>query len=48
MEGILPIILTGLGILLFLIIVYFAIIALFYKKVHQGEALVRTGFGDPR
>ena len=48
MEGILPIIVTGLGILLFLIIVYFAIIALFYKKVHQGEALVRTGFGGTK
>ncbi|WP_422082830.1 flotillin family protein [Ulvibacterium sp.] len=48
MEGILPIIVTGVGILLFLIIVYFAIIALFYKKVHQGEALVRTGFGGTK
>ncbi|MDT0538427.1 SPFH domain-containing protein [Croceitalea sp. P059] len=48
MEGILPIIVTGLGILLFLIIVYFAIIALFYKKVHQGQALVRTGFGGTK
>jgi uncharacterized membrane protein YqiK len=34
----------GLGLILFLIIAYFAIIALFYKKVPQGEALVRTGF----
>ncbi|MET1258582.1 flotillin family protein [Flagellimonas sp. DF-77] len=48
MEGILPIIVTALGVLLFLIIVYFAIIALFYKKVHQGEALVRTGFGGTK
>jgi len=48
MEGILPIIVTGLGILLFLIIVYFAIIAMFYKKVHQGQALVRTGFGGTK
>ena len=38
--------LTGifLGAFLFLAIVYFAIIAMFYKKVPQGEALVRTGF----
>ncbi len=34
----------GLGLILFLVIVYFAIIAMFYKKVPQGEALVRTGF----
>ncbi|ARN78579.1 flotillin [Nonlabens spongiae] len=48
MDGILPIIVTGLGIILFLIIVYFAIIAMFYKKVHQGQALVRTGFGGTK
>lgn len=34
----------GIGLILFLVIVYFAIIAMFYKKVPQGEALVRTGF----
>ena len=34
----------GIGLILFLIIIYFAVIALFYKKVPQGEALVRTGF----
>ncbi|SCY30835.1 Uncharacterized membrane protein YqiK, contains Band7/PHB/SPFH domain [Nonlabens sp. Hel1_33_55] len=48
MDGILGIIVTGLGILLFLVIVYFAIIAMFYKKVHQGQALVRTGFGGTK
>lgn len=31
-----------------LIIIYFLIIALFYKKVHQGQALVRTGFGGTK
>jgi uncharacterized membrane protein YqiK len=48
MDGTLGIIVTGVGILLFLVIVYFAIIAMFYKKVHQGQALVRTGFGGTR
>jgi uncharacterized membrane protein YqiK len=48
MEGILPIIGTIIGIALFLVIVYFAIIAMFYKKVHQGQALVRTGFGGTK
>lgn len=33
-----------LGLLAFLTIIYFAIIAMFYKKVPQGQALVRTGF----
>ena len=48
MESIFSIIGIGLGVILFLIIVYFAIIAMFYKKVHQGQALVRTGFGGTR
>ncbi len=30
---------------LFLIIVFIAIIAMFYKKIPQGEALIKTGFG---
>jgi len=44
MEHIMSFVGIGVGLLLFLIIIYFAIIALFYKKVTQGEALVRTGF----
>jgi len=48
MEGILPIIGIGLGLILFLIVIYFAIIAMFYKKVHQGQALIRTGFGGTK
>ena len=43
MENLLPLIGIGIGILLFLVIVYFAIVAMFYKKVPQGKALVRTG-----
>ena len=39
MESILQIIGLGIGVLLFLIVVYFAIIAMFYKKVPQGQAL---------
>ena len=45
MESILQIIGLGIGVLLFLVVVYFAIIAMFYKKVPQGQALIRTGFG---
>ncbi len=48
MDQILPIIGIGLGIVLFLIIVYFSIIAMFYKKVPQGRAIVRTGFGGTK
>jgi uncharacterized membrane protein YqiK len=31
-----------------IIVIYFLIIAMFYKKVHQGQALVRTGFGGTK
>lgn len=49
MSGsLLQIIGTGIGLILFLVIVYFAIIALFYKKIPQGQALVRTGFGGTK
>ena len=44
MDQIYQILGMGLGLILFLIILYFAIIAMFYKKVPQGQALVRTGF----
>jgi flotillin len=48
MDQLPGILVTGLGIFLFLVIVYFAIIAMFYKKVHQGQALIRTGFGGTK
>lgn len=48
MDAIPSFLITGIGVLLFLIVVYFAIIAMFYKKVHQGQALVRTGFGGTK
>ncbi|WP_397447481.1 SPFH domain-containing protein [Polaribacter sp. R77954] len=47
-EGLLGIIGISLGLILFLVIVYFAIIAMFYKKIPQGDALVRTGFGGTK
>ncbi len=44
MDSIFQIIGLCVGLILFIVIVYFAIIAMFYKKVPQGQALVRTGF----
>ncbi|WP_417887508.1 flotillin family protein [Zunongwangia sp.] len=44
MNYILSIIVMGLGGVAFLIVIYFAVIAMFYKKVPQGRAIVRTGF----
>ncbi len=43
-DLIIQILSIALGVALFIIVVYFAIVAMFYKKVPQGEALVRTGF----
>ena len=48
MNTTLQIIAIIIGGFLFLAIVYFAIIAMFYKKVHQGQALIRTGFGGTK
>lgn len=48
MENISTFIGIGLGLLLFLVIIYVAIVALFYKKVPQGKALVRTGRGGTK
>ncbi len=42
--SIIQILSIAIGLILFIVIVYFAIIAMFYKKVPQGQALVRTGF----
>lgn len=48
MQQILPIIITVLGILVFFTTVYFIIIALFFHKEKQGQALVRTGLGGTK
>jgi uncharacterized membrane protein YqiK len=44
MDQISTFIYIGLGLIAFAALSYVLIIALFYKKVPQGEALVRTGF----
>ncbi|MBD8490641.1 flotillin family protein [Echinicola sp. CAU 1574] len=48
MNHLIPIIGIGLGGVLFLIVVYFIIIAMFYRKVPQGRAIIRTGFGGTK
>jgi hypothetical protein len=40
LKGIIPIMVTGLGILLFLTTFYFVLFSMFYKKSKQGQALV--------
>ncbi len=44
LENLIQIGSIAIGLILFLVIAYFAIVAMFYKKVPQGQALVRTGF----
>ena len=48
MDHLIPIIGIGLGGVLFLIVIYFVIIAMFYRKVPQGRAIIRTGFGGTK
>jgi flotillin len=48
LQGIIPIIVTGLGILLFLATFYFILFTMFYKKPKQGQALVRVGLGGTK
>ncbi len=48
MENLGSILGIGLALFIFLLIVFVAIIAMFYRKVPQGKALVRTGFGGIR
>ncbi|MGJ8683823.1 MAG: SPFH domain-containing protein [Nonlabens sp.] len=48
MEGILPIIITGLAILIFQVCMYFLIIKMFYKKVRTAKAIVRNGLGGTK
>ena len=36
------------GFIVALIIIYVLLIAIFYRKVHQGKALVRTGMGKTK
>jgi len=45
MDAVGPIVTFIIGTIIFLVVIYFIIIAIFYKKIPQGQALVRTGFG---
>lgn len=47
-ESIGSVLLLAVGILFFLIIAFFVILSMFYKKIPQGKAIVRTGIGGTR
>lgn len=48
LDNLSPLIGTIIGVVIFLIVLFVAIIAMFYKKIPQGQALVRTGMGGTK
>ena len=48
MSGALLYAAVAVGVILTVILGYVALIKLFYRKVNQGQALVRTGFGETK
>jgi uncharacterized membrane protein YqiK len=48
LENLSPLIGIFLGVFIFLLILIIAIVAMFYKKIPQGQALVRTGMGGTK
>src|SRR5690606_28515413 len=47
-DGITGIVLLAVGVVLFLIIAFFVVLSMFYKKIPQGKAIVRTGVGGSK
>ena len=48
LDGVTGIVLISIGILLFIIVAFFVILSMFYKKIPQGKAIVRTGVGGSK
>ena len=48
LENLSPLIGIFLGVFIFLMVLIIAIVAMFYKKIPQGQALVRTGMGGTK
>lgn len=48
LDNLSPLIGIIIGVVIFLIILIIAIVAMFYKKIPQGQALVRTGMGGTK
>lgn len=48
LSGVSGIILLAIGILVFLVITFFVVLSMFYKKIPQGKAIVRTGVGGSK
>lgn len=48
LSGVSGIILLALGTIVFLVIAFFVVLSMFYKKIPQGKAIVRTGVGGSK
>lgn len=48
LSGTSGVILLALGVIVFLIISFFVVLSMFYKKIPQGKAIVRTGVGGSK
>ncbi|TJY64416.1 flotillin family protein [Sphingobacterium alkalisoli] len=47
-DGITGVILIGIGAIIFLIVAFFIVLSMFYKKIPQGKSIVRTGIGGSK
>ncbi|MBE8719882.1 SPFH domain-containing protein [Sphingobacterium pedocola] len=47
-DGITGAVLIGIGAIIFIIVAFFVVLSMFYKKIPQGKSIVRTGVGGSK
>ncbi|TDS10377.1 SPFH domain-containing protein [Sphingobacterium paludis] len=47
-DGLTGIVLIAVGVIIFLILAFFVVLSMFYKKIPQGKSIVRTGIGGSK
>ncbi|WP_437919140.1 flotillin family protein [Sphingobacterium sp. LRF_L2] len=47
-DGVTGVVLIAVGAVVFLILAFFVVLSMFYKKIPQGKAIVRTGVGGSK
>lgn len=47
-DGITGVVLIAIGVIIFFIVSFFVILSMFYKKIPQGRAIVRSGIGGTK
>ncbi len=47
-DGLTGLVLIAVGVVVFLILAFFVVLSMFYKKIPQGKAIVRTGVGGSK